>query len=61
MIPPLKFRPKLNGTLCQHQLNVAMCHIINLKKIKKIFFKKKKRKKKKRKKIWDGWPSPWAP
>jgi hypothetical protein len=43
MVPPLKFRPKLNGTPCQHQLNCAMCYIII------IFFKKKKKKKKKRK------------
>jgi hypothetical protein len=33
IVPPLKFRPKLNETLYQHQSNVAMCYIIN-------FFKK---------------------
>jgi hypothetical protein len=29
IVPLLKFHPKLNGTPCQHQSNVAMCNVIN--------------------------------
>jgi hypothetical protein len=42
MVFPLKFRPKLNRTLRQHQSHCVTYHIITFFKKKLYFFKKKK-------------------